>query len=74
MKNALILVLAIMLIVALSQLETYFTQPSQILPIIDKSKVSYYLADFALQQFDAQGKQSYAVSAKHLSHWQAEKR
>ena len=49
MKNALILVLAIMLIVALSQLETYFTQPSQILPIIDKSKVSYYLADFSLQ-------------------------
>jgi LPS export ABC transporter protein LptC len=74
MKNLLILVLAVVLIVALSQLETYFTQPNRILPIIDKSKVSYYLADFSLQQFDAQGQASYAVTAKHLSHWQGEKR
>lgn len=74
MKTLVTLVIALVLIVVITQLENYLGQPT-FYPSAkpDKDRIDYYLSDFSIMATTNDGKVSYNLTGRHLSHWQGRK-
>ena len=74
MKTLITLVIALALIVLITQLENYLGQPT-LSPVVtaDQDRIDYYLSDFSIMATSNDGKVSYNLSGRHLSHWQGRK-
>ena len=74
MKTVVTLVIALLIIIAITQIENYLGQSVTNNPLTaDRDKVDYYLTDFSLMAVAQTGEVSYRVVGRHLSHWQGRK-
>ncbi len=74
MKTVVTLVIAVLFIIAITQIENYLGH-STLSPTLstDRDKVDYYLTDFSLMAVSQTGDVSYQVTGRHLAHWQTRK-
>lgn len=74
MKTLVILIIALLCIIAITQLENYLGQNvATTKATANRDQVDYYLSDFSLRAIAATGTVSYQVQGSHLAHWQDQK-
>lgn len=73
MKHAITLIVILLIILLITRVEDYLgnTDISQL--VMEKDQIDYYLSDFSIMAVAADGKVSYKLSGKHLSHWQGKR-
>lgn len=71
MKTLVTLVIALLLILLVTQMENYLGQQHIGRPTeADRDRIDYYLADFSIMATATDGSVSYTLAGRHLSHWQ----
>jgi lipopolysaccharide export system protein LptC len=73
MKHVITLVVALILILLITQAEDYFGKTDIRQLTMEKDQIDYYLSDFSIMAVEADGKVSYELAGKHLSHWQGKR-
>jgi lipopolysaccharide export system protein LptC len=70
MKHVLTLIVVLLLILLITQVEDYLGKTDLSRLTMQKDQIDYYLSDFSIMAVTADGKVSYELSGRHLSHWQ----
>lgn len=73
MKHVLTLIVVLLLILLITQVEDYLGKTDLSRLTMQKDQIDYYLADFSIMAIAADGKVSYELSGRHLSHWQGKR-
>lgn len=73
MKQLLTLVIVLLLILLVTQLEDYLGKTDLSRLSMETDQIDYYLSDFSIMAVAADGKVSYELAGRHLSHWQGKK-
>lgn len=73
MRHAITLIVILLLILLITQLEDYLGKTDISKLAMEKDQIDYYLSDFSIMAVAADGKVSYELSGRHLSHWQGKK-
>lgn len=69
MKRLSILIIVLLMILLITQVEDYLGKTDLGRLTVNKEQIDYYLSDFSIMAIASDGKVSYELSGRHLSHW-----
>ncbi|EIJ33825.1 LPS export ABC transporter periplasmic protein LptC [Thiothrix nivea] len=73
MKRLLALMVILLSILLITRVEDYLGKTDLSKLALEKDQIDYYLSDFSIMAVAADGKLSYELSGRHLSHWQGKR-